>query len=372
MTLDAVAADDHRARRHLADVVDSPARRRPGPAGRQRAGQPEDQRACCSSSSLGFAFGTGSMANLTARRRIAVARVMAVRAGAGAVHLCGMERRVLRRRGDPRPRAQRAAGAGAGHARRDRDLPAAERALSLRAAGGGAGGGARQRARRDRRSAARHQRRQHHGCRSRSSACWPASARWSSPGRASTTPWPATACSSRRRRGCTRASARRRRRSSRRACGAALLVLTGSANALTTYTGFSIILFNGVAVAALFVLRQREPHGRRARISTWGYPVVPGIFVAGLRAHRRQRAVDRPGRAADQRPADGAVGGRAADHRARACRSTPGSTRRGRQRAERPRRRRRTRNGRRDPPAVCRWCSGRRRVTASGSACRGR
>ena len=41
-----------------------------------------------------------------------------------------------------------------------------------------------------------------------------------------------------------------------------VLVLSGSATALTTYTGFSIILFNGVAVAALFVLRQREPKPR--------------------------------------------------------------------------------------------------------------
>ncbi len=58
-----------------------------------------------------------------------------------------------------------------------------------------------------------------------------------------------------------------------------VLVLTGSATALTTYTGFSIILFNGVAVAALFVLRRREPDAPRP-YSTWGYPVVPGVFVA--------------------------------------------------------------------------------------------
>lgn len=57
-----------------------------------------------------------------------------------------------------------------------------------------------------------------------------------------------------------------------------LLVLTGSANALTTYTGFSITLFNGVAVAALFVLRWREPGAPRP-YSTWGYPVVPALFV---------------------------------------------------------------------------------------------
>lgn len=58
-----------------------------------------------------------------------------------------------------------------------------------------------------------------------------------------------------------------------------LLVLTGSANALTTYTGFSITLFNGVAVAALFVLRAREPQAPRP-YSTWGYPWVPALFVA--------------------------------------------------------------------------------------------
>lgn len=63
------------------------------------------------------------------------------------------------------------------------------------------------------------------------------------------------------------------------AAWSSLLVLTGSANALTTYTGFSITLFNGVAVAALFVLRWREPSAPRP-YSTWGYPVVPGLFVA--------------------------------------------------------------------------------------------
>ena len=57
-----------------------------------------------------------------------------------------------------------------------------------------------------------------------------------------------------------------------------LLIVTGSGSALTTYTGFSILLFNGVAVAALFVLRWREPNAPRP-YSTWGYPVVPALFV---------------------------------------------------------------------------------------------
>ena len=42
-----------------------------------------------------------------------------------------------------------------------------------------------------------------------------------------------------------------------------LLVLSGSASALTRYTGFAVILFSGVAVAALFVLRRREPSAPR-------------------------------------------------------------------------------------------------------------
>jgi APA family basic amino acid/polyamine antiporter len=57
-----------------------------------------------------------------------------------------------------------------------------------------------------------------------------------------------------------------------------LLILTGSAAALTTYTGFSITLFAGIAVAALFVLRWREPNAERP-FRALGYPVAPAIFV---------------------------------------------------------------------------------------------
>jgi APA family basic amino acid/polyamine antiporter len=59
---------------------------------------------------------------------------------------------------------------------------------------------------------------------------------------------------------------------------ATVLVLSGSAQALTTYTGFAVVLFSGIAAAALFVLRRREPHAERP-FRTIGYPVVPGIFV---------------------------------------------------------------------------------------------
>jgi APA family basic amino acid/polyamine antiporter len=57
-----------------------------------------------------------------------------------------------------------------------------------------------------------------------------------------------------------------------------LLILTGSGNALITYTGFSVTLFLGVAVFALFVLRQREPNAERP-FKALGYPIAPAIFT---------------------------------------------------------------------------------------------
>jgi APA family basic amino acid/polyamine antiporter len=58
-----------------------------------------------------------------------------------------------------------------------------------------------------------------------------------------------------------------------------LLVLSGSATALTTYTGFAITLFSGIAVLALFILRRREPDAPRP-FRTFGYPLAPGLFAA--------------------------------------------------------------------------------------------
>jgi APA family basic amino acid/polyamine antiporter len=59
---------------------------------------------------------------------------------------------------------------------------------------------------------------------------------------------------------------------------ASLLVLSGSAEALTNYTGFAIVLFGGVAVMSLFVLRRRDPAAPRP-FKAIGYPVAPAIFV---------------------------------------------------------------------------------------------
>jgi APA family basic amino acid/polyamine antiporter len=57
-----------------------------------------------------------------------------------------------------------------------------------------------------------------------------------------------------------------------------LLVLSAKADALVNYTGFSIVLFSGVAVAALFVLRARQPQAERP-FRAWGYPLAPGLYA---------------------------------------------------------------------------------------------
>ena len=66
------------------------------------------------------------------------------------------------------------------------------------------------------------------------------------------------------------------------AAWASLLVLSGSADALTRYTGFAVVLFAGIAVGAVFVLRSREPNAPRP-FKALGYPVAPAVFsVASL------------------------------------------------------------------------------------------
>ena len=55
-------------------------------------------------------------------------------------------------------------------------------------------------------------------------------------------------------------------------------MLTGSLDALANYVGFAITLFAGTAVAAVFVLRAREPNAPRP-FKALGYPWTPAIFV---------------------------------------------------------------------------------------------
>jgi len=59
---------------------------------------------------------------------------------------------------------------------------------------------------------------------------------------------------------------------------AIVLILVGSLDTIANYVGFSITLFAGAAVAAVFVLRRREPDAPRP-FKAIGYPVTPAIFV---------------------------------------------------------------------------------------------
>lgn len=61
------------------------------------------------------------------------------------------------------------------------------------------------------------------------------------------------------------------------------LVLSGTFAQLVNYTGFTVVLFAGVAVLALFVLRRRQPDAPRP-FKALGYPVAPGLFVAASAA----------------------------------------------------------------------------------------
>jgi APA family basic amino acid/polyamine antiporter len=62
-----------------------------------------------------------------------------------------------------------------------------------------------------------------------------------------------------------------------------LLVVTGAFEALLTYTGFAIVLFGGVAVGAVFVLRRRDA-GIARPYRVWGYPLTPAAFVVASAA----------------------------------------------------------------------------------------
>ncbi|MFN8061827.1 MAG: amino acid permease [Vicinamibacterales bacterium] len=57
-----------------------------------------------------------------------------------------------------------------------------------------------------------------------------------------------------------------------------VLVLSGSLAELVGYTGFAVVLFSGIAVLGLVVLRRRHPDEPRP-FRAWGYPLSPAVFV---------------------------------------------------------------------------------------------
>jgi APA family basic amino acid/polyamine antiporter len=59
---------------------------------------------------------------------------------------------------------------------------------------------------------------------------------------------------------------------------AAVLTLSGSFDQLTDMAIFAFWLFYGLVAGAVFVFRVREPNAVRP-YKTWGYPVVPALFL---------------------------------------------------------------------------------------------
>ena len=57
-----------------------------------------------------------------------------------------------------------------------------------------------------------------------------------------------------------------------------LLVLSGTFDQLLTYTVFGVMLFSGLAVLSLFVVRRTSTQA--AVFRAWGYPWAPAIFCA--------------------------------------------------------------------------------------------
>ena len=72
-----------------------------------------------------------------------------------------------------------------------------------------------------------------------------------------------------------------------------VLALSGTYEQLFTYVMFTSILFSIAGGIALFVLRRTKPaHPRPYR--TWGYPVVPIVFIAGSVAFVANTLLERP------------------------------------------------------------------------------
>jgi APA family basic amino acid/polyamine antiporter len=72
-----------------------------------------------------------------------------------------------------------------------------------------------------------------------------------------------------------------------------VLALSGTYEQLFTYVMFASILFSVAAGIALFVLRRTRPTAARP-YRTWGYPLVPLVFVIGSAAFVLNTLMERP------------------------------------------------------------------------------
>jgi basic amino acid/polyamine antiporter, APA family len=59
---------------------------------------------------------------------------------------------------------------------------------------------------------------------------------------------------------------------------AILMILIGSFRSLVIYIGFALIFFAALAVAGMIRLRRREGW-KKLGVVSWGYPLLPGLFI---------------------------------------------------------------------------------------------
>jgi APA family basic amino acid/polyamine antiporter len=74
---------------------------------------------------------------------------------------------------------------------------------------------------------------------------------------------------------------------------AVVLTASGTYDQLYTYVVFTAVLFHVGTGAALFVLRRKRPEAPRP-YRTWGYPVVPIVFIASSIVLLANTLVQRP------------------------------------------------------------------------------
>lgn len=74
---------------------------------------------------------------------------------------------------------------------------------------------------------------------------------------------------------------------------AVLLFFNGLFDQIITFVTFMDIAFMGLAGAAIFILRKKRPQAERP-IRTWGYPVVPAVFVLISAAFAVNVLLERP------------------------------------------------------------------------------
>ncbi len=79
------------------------------------------------------------------------------------------------------------------------------------------------------------------------------------------------------------------------ACAIAF-AFSGKFDVLTDLIEFMLLLFNALAVAAVYVLRRKLPDAVRP-YRVWGYPVVPAVFLAGTAYLMINTLIATPGRA---------------------------------------------------------------------------